>query len=272
MDLTPYPGLEHQAFLRFGAGRGSAVLIHGFPGTPREMRTLARLFHQLGWTVSGPLLPGFGPEISQLGEHRHREWLLEVERSRRSLPDPTGPVVLVGYSLGGALALLEAVRQPPAGVVLLAPFHRFLDGWVQPLVPVLQFLLPDHRPFAKMDLSSPASRQRISAAFPDLDPDDPESERFLRELTLPARALSELEAVGRSAFKAARKVRAPVLCLQGREDEVTPTARTRALLDRIPGPVELVEVPGGHELLDPDQPAWELVLESVERFARSLSG
>ena len=38
-DWQPYSGPEHQRF-QLGEGANGALLIHGFPGTPAEMRTL----------------------------------------------------------------------------------------------------------------------------------------------------------------------------------------------------------------------------------------
>ena len=45
--LNPFTGPEHQAFILRG-GEPAALLIHGFPGTPREMRPLAETLHAQG--------------------------------------------------------------------------------------------------------------------------------------------------------------------------------------------------------------------------------
>ena len=59
---------EHQPFRKSarGAMRGAALLVHGFPGTPADMRPLAASLAAAGWDVDAPLLPGFGPEIITL--------------------------------------------------------------------------------------------------------------------------------------------------------------------------------------------------------------
>ena len=45
-------------------GENAAVLmIHGFLGTPAEMRPLAEKLLEAGVSVHAPLLPGFGAEI-----------------------------------------------------------------------------------------------------------------------------------------------------------------------------------------------------------------
>lgn len=63
-SLQPYNTPEHRPFT-LGEGAGAALLIHGFPGTPAEVRPLAQALSERGWKVRAPLLPGFGTE-SQL--------------------------------------------------------------------------------------------------------------------------------------------------------------------------------------------------------------
>ena len=65
--IKPFQGDEHQPF-HWNGGQPAALLVHGFPGTPAEMRPLGTALHQAGWTVYGPLLPGFGPDIVTLFE------------------------------------------------------------------------------------------------------------------------------------------------------------------------------------------------------------
>ena len=62
VELRAYQGPEHEPFF-WEAGEPAALLVHGFPGTPAEMRPLGEVLHEAGWTVHGVLLPGFGPQI-----------------------------------------------------------------------------------------------------------------------------------------------------------------------------------------------------------------
>ena len=45
---------KHEPFF-WPAEGPAAVLVHGFPGTPAEMRPLAKSLHERGWTTAGPL-------------------------------------------------------------------------------------------------------------------------------------------------------------------------------------------------------------------------
>ena len=69
-----YIDAEHQPFL-FEAGSSRALLIHGFLGSPRELRPLAQELASAGVTARGVLLPGFGADIARLKEVRAEEWL-----------------------------------------------------------------------------------------------------------------------------------------------------------------------------------------------------
>ena len=60
LTLKAYQAPEHQPFLWRGHHTAAALLIHGFPGTPAEMRPAAQALHSAGLTVQGLLLPGFG--------------------------------------------------------------------------------------------------------------------------------------------------------------------------------------------------------------------
>jgi esterase/lipase len=75
--LNLFQAEDHQPFTWRGNGP-AALLVHGFPGTPAEMRPLAESLHAQGWTTQGVLLPGFGPDFPSLMERHPQEW---VERN-----------------------------------------------------------------------------------------------------------------------------------------------------------------------------------------------
>lgn len=40
---------------KWPGGEPAALLVHGFPGTPAELRSLGKSLHLSGWTVEGLL-------------------------------------------------------------------------------------------------------------------------------------------------------------------------------------------------------------------------
>ena len=63
-------------------------------------------------------------------------------------------VLLIGYSMGGALALHTALEQRPTGLVLLAPFWSFGEGWLRILWPVVNLLFRRVKPLRHADFSA----------------------------------------------------------------------------------------------------------------------
>jgi carboxylesterase len=145
LPFTHFSNPEHQDFLLEG-GRPAALLVHGYPGTPFEMRPLAGALHERGWTCRGILLPGFGAQIETLPSRRWTEWLDAVLDALASLRADHAPLLLVGHPMGAAVALSAAARFPVDGLVLLTPFWRN-RGLIWALLPVLKYIFPRVKPF-----------------------------------------------------------------------------------------------------------------------------
>ncbi len=267
--LPTYDDPQYQPFFWRGT-HGAVLLVHGFPGTPAELRPLGEAFHLSGWTAQGILLPGFGPDIHTILERRYADWADAVRVALAALRREHSPVLLLGYSMGGALA--AAVGGEAAdGVILLAPFWLPMPDWQRALLRVVQaFLPPTFTPLARADLSDPEMRETISALLPGLDLNDPRAQEEVRRFSIPAPVLGQLNRASDAAYAGAARLQMPVLLVQGRQDQLVRPAGTRRLLARIPGPVRYLEVDAGHDLVSPDKPAWPAVVEALLRFADEL--
>ncbi len=114
-----------------GAPRGVVVLLHGLTDSPYSMRSLATLYRERGFVALVPRMPGHGTVPAALTREGRKEWYAAVEmamREARRHAKGRLPIHLVGYSNGGALALLHVLKRvehgEPAGVeriVLLSP-------------------------------------------------------------------------------------------------------------------------------------------------------
>jgi carboxylesterase len=260
---------EHQPFfLNGGSEGGAALLVHGFPGTPAEMRALGESFHSAGWSAQGLLLPGFGADIETLPRRTAEEWVSAVVDALRTLKRGHQPVVLIGFSLGGALSIQAASIEPPDGVILLSPFWK-LDGALWGLLPVLKHVFPTFKPFRlmKLDFDNPETRQNMAQFMPGADMDDPAVQKAIKDFSLPTNMIDQLRRAGVKAASAASKLRAPTLIIQGSEDELVKPDKTRALAAQIGA--EYREVPADHQIRDPNGASYPLVERMALEFAET---
>lgn len=255
-------------------GKPAALLIHGFPGSPAEMRGLAQILYEAGWSVQAMLLPGLGADIATLPERRAADWLAAIDEVLVALRQEHHPVLLVGHSLGGALALQTAARRPVDALVLLAPFWTMGGGPVALFWPFIRLVVPRLRPFRlfRPDLADPQVRAGLEALLPGLDLDDRRVQQALADFSLPARLVDEIGAVGKAGYRLAPRVRVPTLVLQGRFDPIVTPERTRRLVMQLGGPLSYCELDGGHDLVNPELPAWPHVRRLLLAFAQTQTG
>jgi carboxylesterase len=268
-DLFAAP--EHQTYTLPG-GQPAALLVHGFPGTAAETRSLGQALHGAGWTVQGLLLPGFGPEIDRLGEQRYGDWVRAAVDALRSLQAQHHPTLLVGFSMGGAVATVTAANAQPDGLALLAPFSGAV-GPIGAIIPVLRRLIRTVKPFRlfKPDFSNPDVRKGMANFLPGVDLDDPAVQTSLLDVSLPLSIIDEVRLVGEAARLAAGSVHALTLILQGANDRVVLAQTSRRLVYAFDPPARYVEVDAAHDLMDETGPAWPDVTEAVLAFAGRLS-
>ncbi|MGQ9491556.1 MAG: alpha/beta hydrolase [Anaerolineae bacterium] len=251
----------------------AALLVHGFGGTPAEMRGLAEALHREGWTVEVLLLPGFGADIATLTGRRYQEWLDAVAVAAQRLQDAgQRPLLLVGYSMGATLALALAPAIRPEGVVVLAPFWweekpwtRVVEFFVRPFLPI------GFRPLHKADFGDPKLRQGIVKFMPGLNLDDPATQATLRDFRVPLGLIDQVRALSRRMLAALPQVGAPMLVVQGTRDSVVRTGQTQKLLRRLKSDVRYVEVEAEHDLTLPENPAWPQVAAAVVSFAQEMT-
>ena len=62
-----------------GEGHVGVVCVHGFTGTPYEMRYLGDRLAGAGYHVHGLLLPGHGTRVEDLEQTRWTDWTASVE-------------------------------------------------------------------------------------------------------------------------------------------------------------------------------------------------
>lgn len=118
------PNLDGGPFDWQGSSQG-VLLIHGFTATTAEVRPLAKRLYQVGYTVSGPLLPGHNTHPRDLNRVHWQDWTTVAEESLHNLSKNCSEVVVGGESTGALLSLYLALRHPEIKALLLyAPALR----------------------------------------------------------------------------------------------------------------------------------------------------
>ena len=157
--MTQQPHLNPSSFFLEGGSVG-VLLIHGFTGSPPEMRLVGDYLHERGFTVSGPCLPGHGTTVEDLNQRKWSEWTSHVDEAFADLQARCETAFVGGLSLGALLTLYLAARDSKlAGAIAYSPAIMVTDRRSY-LVPVLKFLVHQvSKP--EDDLTDPQARLRL---------------------------------------------------------------------------------------------------------------
>jgi pimeloyl-ACP methyl ester carboxylesterase len=90
---------------------------------------------------------------------------------------------------------------------------------------------------------------------------------------------------GKQGYRSARSIGIPTLVIQGTEDALVRPRHTRLLAPRLAaarpqrglhdgpsssGITRYLEIPGGHNIIDRDQPGWDRLEQALVEFSRSV--
>jgi carboxylesterase len=158
--MTQTAHLKPEPFILPGGPTG-IVLVHGYTGSPVEMRLMGEYLNARGITVCAPLLPGHGTDVTDMNRRHWPEWNAAVEAALADLRPRCSSLFVGGLSMGSLLALYAAACHPElAGVVTYSPAIRSTD-WRIYLTPVARFFMKPQRKSGASDLDDPAALQRI---------------------------------------------------------------------------------------------------------------
>ncbi len=111
---------EYAREFYFKGGNTGILLIHGFTGTPSEVRLLGEFLRDRGYTVKGILLKGHGTTLEDMRKCSYRDWIRGAVEGYKSLRQECDEVFAVGLSMGGLLSLYLAGNYDIRGAVTLS--------------------------------------------------------------------------------------------------------------------------------------------------------
>jgi len=97
------------------------LLIHGFTGSPAELRLLGNKLNQNGYTVYAPLLAGHGRTPEEMAKTDEIDWWNSVVEAYQWLQEKEDKkIIAIGLSMGGILALKLAYSKELYAVISMA--------------------------------------------------------------------------------------------------------------------------------------------------------
>jgi carboxylesterase len=237
------------------------LCLHGFTGTPYEVRHLGQRLSEQGLTVSGPALAGHTTSIAELDQTTWHDWYATVEQSFDALRERCARVAVVGQSLGGLLALyLAAQRQEQlvAVATLAAPL------WLFPLARAAVWATRPGRVLTDRFGRRVRALPKISGS----DVRDPVvKQRNPCYQAVPVRALHQLVAFMGEVDLHLSRVRVPALVMHSRQDHTAPYGCSERIAARVGGPVKHVALRESYHLVASDVEREQVAAE-VSAFVR----
>jgi len=249
---------EKTAAFELGSGDDAFLLLHGFTGSPWEMRPLGEALAARGYFVRCIRLPGHGATPEALAQVTHRDWEQAAEEALLRLSG-FRRVFVAGLSMGSLLAISLAARHQAKvhGLALLAPPIRFRRLHLRllqrarrwPLLAILKPLVGKQ----DTDIEDPAER----AQAPVLP-------------AIPSARLSDLWEVQAKAVRDIPLVRSPALIAVSRRDHVVdPEGAARLARGLVSSPmVRLVHLERGFHIIPRDLGREALLAELLPFFDR----
>lgn len=254
-----------------------AVNIHGyFAGAQMYSRESAWLARQMGWRVVNPSLPGFGGSDPLEWNQLTMAHLAEEVAAVCGHLD-AGPVVLLGHSMGGAVAVRFAHDHPQDTLGIIYRDGAATPAWKHRrslITAVLAPFVPELAPYidvmAALVLDTPDLL--IGEMYTTVRSVLPDVRRNIRSLghTLPLGSMLMTVDL-RSELRGLVAQNVPMLPMWGCFDRITSSAGAAEFSELTREPVQWV--PGGHSwmLARPRGQADVLShLESGRRFVRQI--
>ena len=188
------------------------LMIHGFTGGPFEVAPFRQyLRSHTNWKIVVPVLAGheLDPEIKEASAE---SWIMSAEIELQKLLKKVDEVIIVGFSMGGLIAMYLSLRYPIKKLVLLSAAAKYISP---------RILVEDARIMMKF------SRRRNYPA-------DSFYHLYNYKLThTPISAALEFLRVVRLVRPYHSNVKTPVCIVQGKQDGIVPAMTAELLYEQL---------------------------------------
>lgn len=255
-----------------GPARGTVILVHGGGGHGRILAPLGDLAATMGWRALAPDLPGYGLTKTSGDFHwDYPEWPAVVAELADS---SSGPVVLIGLSVGGLTAALAAQASGKVSGVIVTTLLNMGDPsvfmraarwrWLG-VASLIGFRLTPwvvDRLALPLRIAAPLNRMSSDGEMRHYFATDP----MLEGLRVPSRFFRTMHALKLDSIKTG----CPLLLVHPGADAWTPTDMSRPTFDLVQGSKRFRELTNGSHL-PLESPAWEELTDEISRFLSTLT-
>ena len=195
-----------EPFLFLGnPSKPACLLIHGFTGTPKEMRWMGEYLNRQGYTCLGLRLAGHATHPEDMIRSRWTDWAASVEDGYHLLYSLTNDIFLIGLSMGGVLSLLMSTQLDVKGVIAMSTPSRLPTDypiWFLKLVSLVIRFQPKSK-------EPPGSGWFDKTAYQD----------HVAYAKNPVRSAAELKKLILEMHTALPKVNVPVLLMHSKDEK-----------------------------------------------------
>lgn len=188
------------------------LFLHGFSGGPYEVEPFATYIKKSGeYETVMPTFSGHGETLLMKG-YKAENWLMESEIAYRQLAKKVDEVVVVGFSMGGLIAMYLAIRYPVKKLVLLSAAAKYVSP---------SQLVRDLKGVAAEAIHGAVNENKLF-------------QHYLYKLrNVPFTATVEFMKVVRTVEPYIEKVTCPVFIVQGKQDGIVPSNTAQYVLSRL---------------------------------------
>lgn len=188
------------------------LCLHGFTGGPYEVQPLVDYLEaNTDWKIVVPTLPGHG-ETLELKNLSAESWMMAAEQALRLLQKEVNRVFVVGFSMGGIIAIYLALRYKIERLVLLSAAAKYINPTQ---------LLHDIGDVTKKIVEGKAEENTLFQIY----------SKKLR--ATPLQAALEFVRVVKMVEPYYEQITIPVCLIQGKKDGIVPFTTAPFLFDHI---------------------------------------
>ncbi|MBI5934106.1 MAG: alpha/beta fold hydrolase [Chloroflexi bacterium] len=251
-------------FLPGDASKPACLLVHGFTGTPKEMRWMGDYLHAQGHTCLGVRLAGHATRPKDMIRSQWTDWTASVEdgynilRGALSLSKRgvTDNIFLVGLSMGGVLSLLMSTRVNVKGVVAMSTPFTLPANYPAWGIRLFSFF----QTYRKKSKGAPGEGWFDKDAF----------QGHVSYPLNPIRSAAELQTMFGRMRLVLPKIQVPVLLIHSKDDPYVPPDSMPNIYERLnPSLREMLWVTGSGHVVTRDA-ARQQVFEAAAAFIQKV--